>query len=193
MKKYFCSLLLIFTFVFIDVSNFFSQSHRLHREEAQNWADSVYNSLSLDEKIAQLIFVRANQSGKAYIEEVGGYIEKYNIGGLTFFAADPLSQAIQTNKWNALAKTPLLISIDAEWGLGMRLKNTQKYPLQMTLGALQNDSALYTMGQEIGQQCKRMGIHMNFAPVVDVNSNPLNPVIGMRSFGEDPKLGRLCL
>ncbi len=86
-----------------------------------------------------------------------------------------------------MAKTPLFISMDAEWGLGMRLKNTLKYPLQMTLGADNDDSLIYRMGQEIGRQCNRMGIQINFAPVVDVNSNPKNPIIGMRSFGENPK------
>ncbi len=113
---------------------------------------------------------------------------KYNIGGVVFFKGDPVSQAIQTNYWNSLSSTPLFVSIDAEWGLGMRLKNSIKYPLQMTLGAIYDDNLIYKMGQQIGEQCNRMGIHINFAPVVDVNSNPKNPVIGMRSFGQDPLL-----
>lgn len=150
------------------------------------WVDSVYNSLSVDEKIGQLIFVRANQSDKSYIDNVDNLIVEYNIGGVVFFRAPAVSQALKTNYWNSLAKTPLMIAMDAEWGIGMRLKNTVKYPLQMTLGAISNDSLIYEMGLQVGWQCKRMGIHMNFAPVVDVNSNSLNPVIGMRSFGEDP-------
>ncbi len=147
----------------------------------------MYQSFTLEEKIAQLFFVRANQSDEAYIDEVADYIKNYNIGGVVFFRGDPVLQALKTNEWNALAKTPLFIAIDAEWGLGMRLKGTINYPLQMTLGAINNNSLLYQMGAEIAAQSKRMGIHINFAPVVDVNNNPANPVIGMRSFGEDPE------
>lgn len=152
------------------------------------WVDSVYNSLSIEERIGQLIFVRANHSDKPYDINVDDLIRDFNIGGVVFFRSDVISQANKTNYWNSMAKTPLMIAIDAEWGLGMRLKNTIKYPLQMTLGAITNDSSLYEMGLQIGWQCKRMGIHMNYAPVVDVNSNALNPVIGMRSFGENPNL-----
>ncbi|MFK5857112.1 MAG: glycoside hydrolase family 3 N-terminal domain-containing protein, partial [Bacteroidota bacterium] len=150
------------------------------------WTDSVYNSLTVEERIAQLIFVRANYSGQSYLKIVDTLISKYNIGGVVFFKGDPVTQALQTNYWNSLAKTPLFVSIDAEWGLGMRLKNTLKYPLQMTLGAVSDNNLNYKMGQQIGEQCKRMGIHINFAPVIDVNSNPNNPVIGMRSFGQNP-------
>ena len=150
------------------------------------WADSVYNSLTLDEKIAQLLFVRANYD-KSYDrnELVTELVEKYNIGGLTFFGGDPLTQAKLTNYWQGLSKTPLLISIDAEWGLGMRLSNAISFPYQMTLGAIQNDSLIFEMGCEIASQCKRLGIQANFAPVIDINSNITNPVIGCRSFGED--------
>ncbi|HEY9114818.1 MAG TPA: glycoside hydrolase family 3 N-terminal domain-containing protein, partial [Bacteroidales bacterium] len=152
----------------------------------QAWADSVYNTLSLKEKVGQLFFVRANQPNQPYLDEVEKYIKEYNIGGIVFFAGNPVSQVEQTNRWNKLAKTPLFISIDAEWGLGMRLKNTISYPLQMTLGAIPDNNQLYLMGSQVGQQCKRMGIQINFAPVVDINNNPDNPVIGMRSFGENP-------
>ncbi|NOX86120.1 MAG: serine hydrolase [Chlorobi bacterium] len=155
--------------------------------DAKRWADSVYNSLTLEERIGQLIFIRANQSGKDYIEDVGDLIKDYNLGGVVFFAGDPVRQVLKANEWNRLPKTPLLFSIDAEWGLGMRLKNTVKYPLQMTLGAISDDSLIYRMGRQIGEQCRRVGIRMNLAPVVDVNNNPLNPVIGMRSFGQNPK------
>ncbi|MDA3942460.1 MAG: serine hydrolase [Bacteroidetes bacterium] len=150
------------------------------------WVDSVYRSLSLEQQIGQLIMVRANQSGKPYDEQIETYVSVYNIGGVTFFKGDARAQLIQTNRWQQLAQTPLLISIDGEWGLGMRLNNTISYPLQMTLGAVENDALIANMGVQIAEQCRRMGIHMNFAPVVDVNNNPKNPVIGMRSFGEDP-------
>jgi beta-glucosidase-like glycosyl hydrolase len=153
---------------------------------ANGWADSVYSSLTDSERIAQLIFIRANYSGEDYLAEVPELIKTYNLGGVTFFANDPLKQADATNQWNKLAKTPLFISIDGEWGLGMRLSNTVKYPLQMTLGAVADDQLIYQMGKQIGEQCQRIGVQINFAPVIDVNNNPLNPVIGMRSFGEDP-------
>ena len=156
-------------------------------KRATRWADSVYLSLTPEQRIGQLIIARANYANRPYDTLLDKYIKKYNLGGVCFFAGSPVSQAKQTNHWNSLAQTPLFVTIDAEWGLGMRLKNTLKYPLQMTLGALARDSLIYRMGQEIGQQCRRMGVHINFAPVVDVNSNPENPIIGMRSFGQDPE------
>ncbi len=170
--------------IFILSASLYGQTSR--KKRAIHWADSVYQSLTLEEQIGQLLFVRANNPFKPYNARVDEYIRKYNIGGITFFGGNPIAQAYQTNRWNQHAKTPLFISIDAEWGLGMRLKHGLKYPLQMTLGAQHNDSLLYVMGRQIGEQCKRMGIQINFAPVVDVNSNPKNPIIGMRSFGENP-------
>ncbi len=166
----------------------YAQTDRDLSPDAKYWADSVYQSLTMEERIAQLIFVRANYSGQPYMEEeVDGFISEYNIGGVVFFKGNPLDQARQTNKWNILAKTPLLIAMDAEWGLGMRLNGTVSYPLQMTLGAVENNAFIYRMGAGIGEQCRRMGIQINLAPVVDVNNNPENPVIGMRSFGENPQ------
>jgi len=157
------------------------------KKAADRWADSVYQSLNLEQRIGQLIFVRANNPYKPYDSKINDYIKKYDIGGITFFGGTPIGQALQTNRWNKIARTPLFISMDGEWGLGMRLKHTLKYPLQMTLGAQLGDSLLYLMGKQIGEQYRRMGIQINFAPVVDVNSNPKNPIIGMRSFGENPK------
>lgn len=180
------SLLFYLNLIFLVFPSY-GQQYNIPEAEAEHWADSVYNTLTLEEKIGQLIFVRANKPFKPYDKRIDYYIKRYNIGGVTFFGGNPLEQALQTNIWNNMAKTPLFVSIDAEWGLGMRLKGTLKYPLQMTLGAQQNDTLLYLMGKQIGEQCKRMGIQINFAPVVDVNSNPENPVIGMRSFGEDPE------
>lgn len=156
--------------------------------EESRWVDSVYHSLSLDERIAQLLVVRANQPNQPYDERIETWIREYNIGGVTFFAGDPETQLIQTNRWQQLSKTPLLVSIDAEWGLAMRLKGTVSYPLQMTLGAIRDDRLIGLMGKQIADQSRRMGIHINFAPVIDVNNNPANPVIGMRSFGEDPNM-----
>ena len=172
--------LLLWVVLTSTLGNCFSQ------EAESRWVDSVYNSLTLEQRVAQLICVRANQPDQPFYEKVAQYIRQYNIGGVCFFRADAEAQVNQTNAWQALAKTPLMVSIDAEWGLGMRVKKTISYPYQMTLGAINNDELIYEMGQQIAEQCHRMGIHVNFAPVVDVNSNPANPIIGMRSFGENP-------
>ncbi len=151
----------------------------------QHWVDSVYNSLNQNERIGQLIVARTNYPGKDYFKDIKKHIKQYNIGGVCFFGNPPTKQAIATNKWQSLAKTPLLIAIDGEYGVGMRLDSINRFPFQMTLGAIQNDSLIYKMGKEIAYQCKRLGIQMNFAPVVDININPRNPVINSRSFGED--------
>ncbi len=157
-------------------------------EEKMSWADSVFNSLSDDEKIAQLFMVAAySNRDKKHIAEIDSLIVKYNIGGLLFFQGGPLRQAAQTNHYQAIAKTPLLMAIDGEWGLNMRLDSTLAYPKQMTLGAIQDNELIYEMGTHIARECKRVGLHINFAPDADINSNPMNPVIGYRSFGENKK------
>ena len=150
------------------------------------WIDSVFNSLTPSERIAQLIMVPAYMNDNGYHEkEVIRLIEKYNIGGLIFFEGNPSKLASLTNKFQALAKTPLIISIDAECGLAMRLDSTIKYPDQMTLGAINNEKLIYDMGAHIATQLKYIGVHINLAPVIDVNNNPENPIINYRSFGED--------
>ena len=165
----------------------FSASQGIAQTAEDRWVDSVYNSLTLEQRVAQLLCMRANQPDKPFYEDVAKYIKQYNIGGVCFFRADAEAQVNQTNAWQAMAKTPLMVSIDAEWGLAMRVKKTLAYPYQMTLGAISDDELIFEMGQQIAEQCQRMGIHVNFAPVADVNSNPANPIIGMRSFGENPQ------
>ena len=144
-------------------------------QSKQNWVDSVYQSLSNKERFGQLLMLRANYSKKDYLPEINQYIKDYNIGGICFFASTAEKQAEQTNLWQSMAKTPLLIGIDAEWGLGMRLKNTISYPFQMTLGSIENDSLIYEMGYQIGMECKRMGIHLinqtDYSKIVDVVPN----------------------
>ncbi len=156
---------------------------------AERWVDSVYQSLSEEQRIGQLFMVAAySNRNQEHEKELQELIESYNIGGLIFFQGGPLRQAHMQNRLQSQAQTPLLIGMDAEWGLAMRLDSTLKYPRQMTLGATHNDSLIYQMGKDIGNQCKRMGVHINFAPVVDVNNNPQNPVINNRSFGENKHL-----
>jgi beta-N-acetylhexosaminidase len=150
------------------------------------WVDSVFASLNPDQRLAQLFMVAAySNKDMKHVAEIRELVETYNIGGLIFMQGGPLRESKLNNYYQSKAKTPLLISIDGEWGLAMRLDSTPKYPRQMTLGAIKNDSLIYYMGRQIARECKRMGIHVNFAPVADVNNNPLNPVIGMRSFGEN--------
>jgi beta-glucosidase-like glycosyl hydrolase/CubicO group peptidase (beta-lactamase class C family) len=150
------------------------------------WVDSVFSSLNNDQRLAQLFMVAAySNKDMKHVREIRELIENYHIGGLIFMQGGPLREAKLNNYYQRLSKTPLLISIDGEWGLAMRLDSTPKYPRQMTLGAIKNDSLIFDMGKQIARECKRMGIHVNFAPVADVNNNPLNPVIGMRSFGEN--------
>jgi len=151
------------------------------------WVDSVYNSLTLEQRVGQLLCLRANNPSKPFDPAVGDYITKYNIGGVCFFKANAVPQVEQTNAWQAMAQTPLMVCIDGEWGIAMRVNDVISYPYQMTLGAITNNDLLYAMGQQVADQCLRMGIHANFAPVADVNSNANNPVIGMRSFGENPQ------
>ena len=150
------------------------------------WADSVFKSLTKDERIAQLFMVAAySNKDKTHVKEIKKLVDQYKIGGLIFFQGGPLRQAKLTNSYQFCSKVPLFIAIDAEWGLAMRLDSTTKFPRQMTLGAIQNDTLIYEMGAEIARQCTRIGMQINFAPVVDVNNNPLNPVISNRSFGEN--------
>ena len=148
--------------------------------------DSVFKSLSREEKIAQLMVIRAHSNlGEKHVAGVAELIQKYNVGALCFFQGGPVRQANLTNWYQAMAKTPLMVTIDGEWGLGMRLDSVTKFPYQLTLGALDDDKIVYQMGVAVGEQMKRIGVHVNYAPVVDINNNPNNPVIGYRSFGED--------
>lgn len=150
------------------------------------WVDSVYRSLSRRERLAQLFFVRAHtDKGKAYEDSIAHVIEKEKIGGLVFFQGGPKRQYALMRTYQSKAKTPLMIAIDAEWGLGMRLDSTISYPYQLSLGAIQDNTLLFKMGQQVALDFRLMGMHLNFAPVADINNNPRNPVIGYRSFGDN--------
>ena len=153
--------------------------------EAQDWVDSVFNELTPRQRIGQL-FMAAAYSNKGYDhqQEIMNLIREYGIGGLVFFQGGPVRQANLTNRYQQASAVPLLIAMDAEWGLGMRLDSTVSFPYQMALGAIENDKLIYEMGKELALNFKRIGMHMNFAPVADVNNNPANPVINYRSFGE---------
>lgn len=155
----------------------------------EQWVDSVFNTLTPDMRIAQLLMIRGySNKDSVYNAELVRLVSDFNIGGVCFFQGGPVRQSILTNRIQEQTDVPVFIAIDGEWGLGMRLDSTISFPKQMTLGATVSDEYIYSMGLEIAKQMKRMGIHMNFAPVSDINNNPNNPVINARSFGEDRQL-----
>ena len=182
--------LILLTLSFVSFSSYSQNNNMPDRQAGKlssiQWADSVFNTLTPDEKIAQLIVIRAHSNlGADHVSKVVDEIRKYNVGALCFFQGGPVRQASLTNYYQGIAKTPLMVTMDAEWGLGMRLDSVNKFPFQLTLGSLSDPELVYKMGLAIGEQCKRIGVNVNFAPVVDINNNPTNPVIGYRSFGED--------
>lgn len=156
---------------------------------AQKWVDSVFASLTPDQRIAQLMVVRLSERTPTgilfYDKKVTELVKKYNIGGVCLFQGNPTLQAATVNSLQTIAKTPIMICIDGENGLGMRFDSIIPLNRQMMMGAVQDETIIYNYGKLVGEQCKRAGIHVNYAPVVDVNNNPNNPVINDRSFGED--------
>ena len=155
-------------------------------DKQNHWVDSVYNKLNRRQRIAQLFFVRAHTNlGQKYEDSVASVIENDQVGGLVFFQGGPVRQANLINRYQQLSKVPLLIAMDGEWGLGMRLDSTTSFPFQMTLGAIQDNTLIYKMGQQVAYDFKRLGMQMNFGPDMDINNNPNNPVINYRSFGDN--------
>jgi beta-glucosidase-like glycosyl hydrolase/CubicO group peptidase (beta-lactamase class C family) len=158
---------------------------------ADAWVDSVFRTLSPDEKITQLMVIRMSAIDPVtrgplfYDKEVDSAVRKYNVGGICLFQGGPQAQASRVNYFQGITKTPLLFCIDAENGLGMRMDSVIALPRQMMLGAMSDPSLVYQYGRLVGAQCRRMGIQVDYAPVVDINNNPDNPVINDRSFGED--------
>ena len=159
---------------------------------AKKWADSVYKTFNNDERIGQLMVTRLSSIDPKtrkvtfFYDRVLDYIKKYNIGSVCLFQGSPVLQATYLNSLKMVAKTPILFSIDGEWGVGMRLTDSiLPLPKQMMLGAMSDPSIVYQYGKIVANQCKRLGIQTNYAPVMDVNNNPNNPVINDRSFGED--------
>ena len=177
MKK----ILVILTLCLFFITQGFSQS-----KAEKKWIKHQFKQLSLDEKIAQLMIIRAHSNWDAKkLDTLTEIIKKYNVGGLCFFQGGPVREAMQTNFYQSIAKTPLLITMDAEWGVGMRLDSVEMFPRQLSLGAIASDNLVYQMGVAVAAQCKRLGIQVNYAPDVDINNNPGNPVINERSFGQN--------
>ncbi len=167
----------------------YSASADPYGQSSYPWTDSVMNSLTPQERIGQLFMVSAYSNGdEKHFKKIDSLVTQYGIGGLIFMQGGPVRQASLTNRWQQMARVPLLLSMDAEWGLAMRLDSVIRFPKQMTMGALPSDSLVYQVGKEIALQFKRIGMQVNFGPVADVNNNPANPVINMRSFGENKEL-----
>lgn len=186
MRQFFIALVL----VFYSTLSLCQTEHPLETEDSlaqRHWVDSLYNTMSLPEKIGQLFMVDVFSSDPpAKIEKIKALIKNQHIGGVIFSKGGPVRQAEINNTFQAMSKVPLLIGMDAEWGLSMRLDSTYAFPWNMTLGAIHDNALIERTGRAIGDHCKRLGVHINFAPVADINTNPLNPIIGNRSFGEDP-------
>lgn len=183
------SLIFIFSigvFGFQKTSSIEQEDNLVYEINKRNWIDSVTNSLSLEEKVAQF-FMAAVYTNKdnAHKQEIYSLVKNNKIGGLIFFQGHPTKQAQWINDFQYASNIPLMISIDGEWGINMRLDSTIRYPRQLTLGAIQDNNLIYNMGKRIAQECKVVGVNINLAPVIDVNNNPNNPVINDRSFGED--------
>ena len=161
--------------------NFFKDS-----DAETHWVDSIYRQMTLEEKIGQLFMVAAySNKDTVHTNAIEKLIRNQKIGGVIFFQGGPLRQANLTNRYQSKSKIPMFVGIDAEWGLSMRLDSTYRYPWNMTLGAIKDLKLIEKVGEMMGKESKRMGVHFNFAPVLDINTNPKNPIIGNRSFGEN--------
>ncbi|TYA78655.1 glycoside hydrolase family 3 N-terminal domain-containing protein [Seonamhaeicola marinus] len=181
------SIAILFLFIFNALQGQSVPNPLLSKDVAaqQKWVDSVYASLSLKQKVAQLYMVQVmSNQDLATKNKIVKQIKDFGIGGIIYSNGDPVSQAKLNNELQSISNVPLLIGMDAEWGLSMRLKSTYAFPWNMTLGAIDDNDLIEKTGKHIGEHCRRLGVHFNFAPVVDINTNPLNPIIGNRSFGE---------
>lgn len=180
------SLILLFFLTFLCVK---AQNNPLVTKDSlaqQNWVNAWYTAMSLEERVGQLFMLSvASDQDNASTKKIETLIKEHHIGGVIFSTGGPIRQAKLTNSYQAASKTPLMVGMDAEWGLAMRLDSTYAFPWNMTLGAILDNGIVEKVGHQIGQHAKRLGVHINFAPDIDINTNPTNPIIGNRSFGED--------
>jgi len=186
MKKFLSGVILAFLSVSVhsqEVNPLIVKNDFVNQKK---WVDSIYDNMTVDEKFGQLFMVDLFSSDpQSKINRIKDLIKHYHIGGVIFSKGGPVRQAKINNEFQELSKIPLMIGMDAEWGLSMRLDSTYAFPWNMTLGAIEDNEIVEEVGRRIGKHAKRMGVHINFAPVVDINTNPKNPIIGNRSFGED--------
>ena len=171
----------IFLFVCVAVLSAVAQTtpnlyRAVDKEKMNHWVDSVFDAMSYDERIGQLFMVIANpKSDTRNMQRLMRYVNEIKIGGILFHKGDPVTQAEVTNRLQKASRVPMLVSLDGEWGLSMRLSGTTRFPKNMMLGAIEDNSLITEYGKEVARQCKEMGIHINFAPDMDVNSNTDNP------------------
>ena len=192
--QHICMLFIFFLLIIFPIILFSQQESKktLYPKDiyeiGEFWADSVYKTLSEDERIAQLFWIAIeNPTNNALFERNKNLIISHKPGGIILFRMTPQKAREIIDEFQNLSKTPLIVSIDGENGLAMRFSDVVEFPKAMTLGAIQDDSLIFQLGLEIARQCRLMGIHANMAPVADINSNPKNPVIGVRSYGENPE------
>ena len=184
--------------LFLGYVHFYMGDKRHFDYQSQNWAEHVLKGMSLEEKVAQtlmpIVCVDEDVSYQASLQHM---LKTHKVGGVLMFQYhpsspkngrkkyDPTRQVAFINRCQRQSQYPLLVTADAEWGLGMRFSGAMNFPKNRVLGSLKNKELVYKVGKEIGRQCKAAGVHFNFAPVVDIDSNPQNPIIGMRAFGRD--------
>lgn len=188
MKLFFSTIYVVIFFVFNPLKAQYTPKDfsKEQLKKAHEWVEKTYNSLSQDEKLGQLFIVALyTNKGEDYITQVRNIVEKEQIGGLILMQDDAAREISLLNEFQSKSKVPLLVGMDAEWGLYQRINTAYKFPWAITLGAIQDKNLIYEMASKIAEDCKKMGINWDFAPVVDVNTNPNNPIIGNRSFGSD--------
>ncbi len=183
--------LIFISFLLLSVNTYGQNLDPLRTDDyyaQEKWVDSILSLMTIDEKIGQLFMIQAYSNlDSVHENEIKDMIQKYHVGNLIFMQGTPTKQVELTNKYQSYSKVPIMIGFDGEWGLDMRLKNSYRFPWNMTLGAIQDNALIRKFGEHLGGHAKRIGVHVNFAPVVDINTNPLNPIIGNRSFGESKK------
>lgn len=192
---YYKNVILFFLLISLSLISFSQKRNPIFYSESNHWVDSIMLTLTEEERLGQLFMIAAySNKGDVHEKEITRLIQEYNIGGVMFLKGSPTKQASLTNYYQSISKTPLMIAIDAEWGLAMRLDSILSFPWQMTLGATRDEELIYSMGKEIARQCKLIGVNINFSPVADINFNPQNPIINNRSFGENvQKVSKLAL
>ena len=189
MKKYYIAIISCLTAVSVWAQSAVTWKEKVSGNYAcYQWVENQLAEMSLKEKIGQLfIHTVAPDNNSANRKNIEDAVKEYKVGGLLFSGGELNNQVVLTNYAQDMADIPLMITFDGEWGLAMRLKGTVSYPKNRVLGCIQDNALLYAYGLEVARQCKEIGVHVNFAPVADVDNNPLNPVINTRSFGGDPR------
>ncbi len=188
MKKLIYTSLFIFLFLNANITAQYIPKNisRQDRKKAEHWVDRTYKKLSQDEKLGQLFIVALyTNRGESEIDKVRNIVSNDKIGGLILMQDDAAREISLVNEFQQKSKVPLMIGMDAEWGIFQRISTAHKFPWAITLGAIQDKKLIEQMAAKIAEDCHRMGINWDFAPVVDVNTNPNNPIIGNRSFGSD--------